>query len=184
MFAKLSTDDNPDTWFMPSVLKQVPASEMENVCVSAGPLVVNFPDGGPQNGIFCSLYMSHVLSPLNHHPYPWKLHLAFNERTCLYHDCIKFQVPKYSGSVTLLDRYEFFEVHVFTSEEELQEFWQHAQNAIFSGITTVRDTLGYSNNKPHPAIICPNTTHTDKTHPAYIKNEKWICTSDFVCSGN
>ena len=182
VFAKLSTDVGPDTWFMPSVLKQVPAIEMENVCVSAGPLVVNFPDGGPQNGIFCSL-MSHVLSPLNLHPYPWKLHLASNEPTCLYRDCIKFQVPKYAGSVTLIDRYEFFEVHVFTSEEEMQELWQHTQNAIFSGITTVRDTLGYSNNKPHPAIICPNTTHTDKTHPAYIKNEKWICTSDSCVFG-
>ena len=182
VFAKLSTDEGPDTWFMPSVLKQVSAVKMGEVCVSAGPLVVNFPDGGPQNGIFCSL-MSHVLSPLNLHPCPWKLHLASNEPTCLYRDCIKFQVPKYAGSVTLIDRYEFFEVHVFTSEEEMQELWQHTQNAIFSGITTVRDTLGYSNNKPHPAIICPNTTHTDKTHPAYIKNEKWICTSDSCVFG-
>ena len=182
VFAKLSTTEGPDTWFMPSVLKQVPAVKMGEVCVSAGPLVVNFPDGGPQNGIFCSL-MSHVLSPLNLHPHPWKLHLASNEPTCLYRDCIKFQVPKYAGSVTLIDRYEYFEVHVFTSEEEMQELWQHAQNAIFSGITTVRDTLGYSNNKPHPAIICPNTTHTDKTHPAYIKNEKWICTSDSCVFG-
>ena len=182
VFAKVSTDEGPDTWFMPSVLKQVPGIEMVNVCVSAGPLVVNFPDGGPQNGIFCSL-MSHVLSPLNHHPYPWKLHLASNEPTCLYRDCIKFQVPKYAGYITLIDRYEYFEVHVFTSEEEMQELWQHALNAIFSGITTVRDTLGYSNNKPHPAIICPNTSHTDKTHPAYIKNEKWICTSDSCVFG-
>ena len=182
VFAKLSTDEGPDTWFMPSVLKQVPAVKMGEVCVSAGPLVVNFPDGGPQNGIFCSL-MSHVLSPLNLHPHPWKLHLASNEPTCLYRDCIKFQVPKYAGSVTLIDRYEYFEVHVFTSEEEMQELWQHAQNAIFSGITTVCDTLGYSNNKPHPAIICPNTTHTDKTHPAYIKNGKWICTSDSCVFG-
>ena len=182
VFAKLSTDEGPDTWFMPSVLKQVPAVTMGEVCASAGPLVVNFPDGGPQNGIFYSL-MSHALSPLNPHPCPWKLHLASNEPICLYRDCIKFQVPKYAGSVTLIDRYEYFEVHVFTSEEEMQELWQHAQNAIFSGITTVRDTLGYSNNKPHPAIICPNKTHTDKTHPAYIKNEKWICTSDSCVFG-
>ena len=182
VFAKLSIDEGPDIWFMPSVLKQVPAVVMGEVCVSAGPLVVGFPDGGPQNGIFCSL-MSHVLSPLNHHPCPWKLHLASNKPTCLYRDCIKFQVPTYAGSITLIDRYEYFEVHVFTSEEEMEELWQHTRNAIFSGITTVRDTLGYSDNKPHPAIICPNTTHTDKTHPAYIKNEEWICTSDACVFG-
>ena len=183
VFAKLSTDEGPDTWFMPSVLKQVPRVKMGEVCVSAGPLVVNFPDGGPQNGIFCSL-MSHVLSSLNLHPCPWKLCLSANEPTCLYRDCIEFEVPEYAGSVTLIDRYEYFEVHVLTSEEKMQELWQHVRNAIFSGIATVSDTLGYSNNKPRPAIICPAThkdkTLTDKTHPAYIKDEDggWICTSD------
>ena len=183
VFAKLSTDEGPDTWFMPSVLKQVPAIEMENVCAPAGPLVVNFPDGGPQNGIFCSL-MSHVLSPQNPHPCPWKLCLSANEPTCLYRDCIEFEVPDYAGSVTLIDCYEYFEVHVLTSEEKMQELWQHVRNAIFSGIATVSDTLGYSNNKPRPAIICPAThtdkTLTDKTHPAYIKDQDggWICTSD------
>ena len=179
VFAKLSTDEGSDTWFMPSVLKQVPAIEMKNLC---SPLVVDFPDGGPQTGIFCSL-MSHVLSILNQYPCPWKLRLASNKPVCLYRDCIEFQVPNYAGSVTLIDRYEYFEVHVFTSEEELQELWQHVQNALFSGIAAVCDTLGYSTNKPRPAIICPNATHEDKTHPAYIKNEKWVCTSDSCVFG-
>ena len=178
VFAKLSTDEGPDTWFMPSVLKQVPAVKMGEVCVSGGPLVVNFPDGGPQNGIFCSL-MSHVLSPQNLHPHPWKLCLSSNEPTCLYRDCIEFEVPKFAGSITLIDRYEYFEVHVLTSKKKMQELWQHVRNAIFSGIATVCGTLGYSNNKPRPAIICP-ITHTEKTHPAYIKedDDEWICTSD------
>ena len=175
VFAKLSTDEGPGTWFMPSVLRQVPAEKTREVCVSAGPLVVDFPDGGPQNGIFCSL-MSHVLSPQNSHPHPWKLCLSSNEPTCLYRNCIQFHVPEY-GSVTLMDRYQYFEVHVSTSEEEMQELWQHVRNAIFSGIESVCGVLSYSNNKPRPAIICP-TAHTDKAHAAYIKNGKWNCTSD------
>ena len=181
VFAKLSTDDGPDTWFMPSVLKQVPAEEMGEVCGSTGALVVDFPDGGPQNGIFCSL-MSHVLSPENHHPCPWKLRLSSDEPACLYRDCIQFQVPEYIGSVTLIDRYDYFEVHVFTSEEEKQELWQHTRNALFSGIETVCETLGYSDNKPRPAIVCP-AAHIGKSHPAYIKNEKWACTSDSCVFG-
>ena len=175
VFAKLSTDDDcPDTWFMPSVLKQVPA---EKVCVSPGPLVADFPDGGPQNGIFCSL-MSHVLSPQNRHPHPWKLCLSSNEPTCLYRNCIEFHVPEY-GTVTLIDRYKYFEVHVSTSEEEMHELWQHARNALFSGI----ESVCYSNNKPRPAIICPKP-HSDKPHSAYIKNGKWNCTSDMRRRGN
>ena len=181
VFAKRSTDEGPDTWFMPSVLRQVPAEKMKEVCVSASALVVDFPDGGPQNGIFCSL-MSHVLSPQNHHPHPWKLCLSSNEPTCLYRNCIQFYVPEY-GSVTLIDRYQYFEVHISncSSEEEMQELWQHIRIAVFSGIESVCGVLGYSDNKPRPAIICP-IPHTDKPHAAYIKNGKWNCTSDMrVC---
>ena len=182
VFAKLSTDDDcPDTWFIPSVLKQVPAEKMEEVCVSPGPLVADFPDGGPQNGIFCSL-MSHVLSPQNRHPHPWKLCLSSNEPTCLYRNCIEFHVPEY-GTVTLIDRYEYFEVHVHTTKDKMQELWQHTQNALFSGIESVCGTLGYSNNKPRPAIICPKP-HSDKSHSAYIKNGRWNCTCDNREFGN
>ena len=182
VFAKLSTDDDcPDTWFMPSVLKQVPAEKMEEVCVSPGPLVADFPDGGPQNGIFCSL-MSHVLSPQNRHPHPWKLCLSSNEPTCLYRNCIEFKVPKY-GTVTLIDRYEYFEVHVYTTKDKMKELWQHTRNALFSGIESVCGTLGYSNNKPRPAIICPKP-HSDKSHAAYIEDGKWNCTCDDREFGN
>ena len=182
VFAKLSTDDDcPDTWFMPSVLKQVPAEKMEEVCVSPGPLVADFPDGGPQNGIFCSL-MSHVLSPQNRHPHPWKLCLSSNEPTCLYRNCIEFHVPEY-GTVTLIDRYEYFEVHVYTTKDKMQELWQHTRNALFSGIESVCGTLGYSDNKPRPAIICPKP-HSDKSHSAYIKNGRWNCTCDDREFGN
>ena len=182
VFAKLSSEEGPDTWFMPSVLKQVPAEKMAEVSVSAGPLVVDFPDGGPQNGIFCSL-MSHVLSPLNSQPEPWKLCLSSNEPKCLYRDCIEFHVPD-CGSVTLMDRFEYFEVHVSdtTSEKEEQELWQHVKRALFCGIESVSDTLGYSNNKPRPAIVCPRP-HTDQPHAAYIKNGKWNCTSDMTVRG-
>ena len=183
VFAKLSTDDGTEeTWFMPSVLKQVPAEKMEEVCVSCGRLVIDFPDGGPQNGIFCSL-MSHVLSPLNSHPHPWKLCLSSNEPTCLYRNCIEFHVPD-CGSVTLMDHFEYFEVHVShtTSDKEQKELWQHVEKALFSGIESVSDTLGYSNNKPRPAIICPKS-HTDRPHAAYIKDGKWSCTNDMTVRG-
>ncbi|CAI8046508.1 hypothetical protein GBAR_LOCUS25733, partial [Geodia barretti] len=42
--------------------------------------------------------------------------------------------------------------------------------------------LGYSNNKPRPAIICPKS-HSDKAHTAYIKDGKWNCTSDMKIRG-
>ena len=174
VFARQRSEEGPETWFMPSVLRHIPASEM--IKSSAGGLVVAFPDGGPQSGVFCSL-MSHVLSPENHSPYPWKLHLSSQEPSCLYRDCIQFEVPEFPGSVTLIDRYEYFEVHLFTSEANEKELWGHVRKAIFDGIEMVDETLGYSNNKPRPAIVCPRT-HTDRPHPAYILGKEWICTCD------
>ena len=176
VFARLWNDEGPETWFMPSVLRHISASDMEKRCSSAGALVVDFPDGGPQSGVFCSL-MSHVLSPENHSPNSWKLHLSSQEPSCLYRDCIQFEVPKYPGLVTFADRYEYFEVHVFTSKTWEKELWGHVRKAVFGGIETVDETLGYSNNKPRPAIVCPRT-HTDRPHPAYIQDKEWICTSD------
>ena len=179
MFARQKSEEGPETWFMPSVLRHIPASEM--IKSSAGGLVVDFPDGGPQSGVFCSL-MSHILSPENHSPYPWKLHLSSQEPSCLYRDCIQFEVPEFPGSVTLIDRYEYFEVHLFTSEDEEKKLWGHVRKAIFEGIEMVDETLGYSNNKPRPAIVCLRT-HTDRPHPAYIQDKKWICTCDLNVFG-
>ena len=176
VFARQRSEEGPETWFMPSVLRHIPASEMIKKSASAGGLVVDFPDGGPQSGVFCSL-MSHVLSPENQSPYPWKLHLSSQEPSCLYRDCIQFEVPEFPGSVTLIDRYEYFEVHLFTSEANEKELWGHVRKAIFDGIEMVDETLGYSNNKPRPAIVCPRT-HTDRPHPAYIRGKEWICTCD------
>ena len=175
VFARQRNEEGPETWFMPSVLRHIPATS-EIFKSSAGGLVVDFPDGGPQSGVFCSL-MSHVLSPENHSPYPWKLHLSSQEPSCLYRDCIQFEVPEFPGSVTLIDRYEYFEVHLFTSEAKEKELWGHVRKAIFDGIEMVDETLGYSNNKPRLAIVCPRT-HTDRPHPAYVKDKEWICTCD------
>ena len=182
VFAKLESEEGTDTWLMPSVLRQVAEEKVNEVCVSAGPLVVDFPDGGPQNGIFCSL-MAHVLSSQHPHPHPWKLCLSSNQPKCLYRDCIQFHVPDF-GSVTLVDRFLYFETHVSdtTSKEEEQKLWQHVYNSIFNGIERVSDMLGYSDNKPRPAIICPKR-HTDKAHAAYIKDGKWNCTSDMGVRG-
>ena len=181
VFAKLEREEGPDTWLMPSVLRQV-TKKVKEVCVSVGSLAVDFPDGGPQNGIFCSL-MAHVLSPQHPHPHPWKLCLSSNQPKCLYRDCIQFHVPDF-GSVTLVDRFQYFEVHISdtTSQEEKQELWRHVNRSVFCGIQKISEMLGYSNNKPRPAIICPKS-HTDKDHTAYIKDGKWNCTSDMGLRG-
>ena len=174
VFARLS----PDTWFMPCVLKHLKPEDIRPHCVSPSPLVVHFPDGGPQHGVCCSL-IAHVLSTANRHPCPWSVRLAHNSPACLYRNCIQFQVSSdYNGFVLLIDRYTYFEVHVRTSPSKLVEVWRHVRCAVFSGLESVLITLGYSNNKPSPAILCPSHTTANSSHPAYIRNKEWTCSLD------
>ena len=171
VFARLS----PDTWFMPCVLKHLKPQEIRQFCVTASPLVVHFPDGGPQHGVCCSL-IAHVLSTANQHPSAWSIRLANKRPACLYRNCIQFQVSGYGGFVMLIDRYTYFEVHIRTSPKKLLELWQLVRCALFSGLESVSITLGYSNNKPSPAILCP--IHTETSHPAPVRDGEWICSSD------
>ena len=171
VFARLS----PDTWFMTCVLKHKTQQEISKYCVSPSPLVVHFPDGGPQHGVCCSL-IAHVLSTANQRPSPWDILQEDNRPACLYRNCIQFQVPGYGGFVMLIDRYTYFEVHVHTSVKKLLELWQHVRYAVLNGIDSVSVRLGYSNNKPSPAILCPIHTETPR-HPAPIRDGEWICSS-------
>ena len=173
VFARLS----PDTWFMPCVLKHLKPEEIRPHCVSLSPLVVHFPDGGPQHGVCCSL-IAHVLSSANRHPCPWSVRLAHNSPACLYRNCVQFQVSDYNGFVLLIDRYTYFEVHVRTSRSKLVEVWRHLRCAVFSGLESVSIRLGYSNNKPSPAILCPSHTTANSSHPAYIRDKEWTCSLD------
>ena len=173
VFARLS----PDTWFMPCVLKHLKPEEIRPHCVSLSPLVVHFPDGGPQHGVCCSL-IAHVLSSANRHPCPWSVRLAHNSPACLYRNCIQFQVSDYNGFVLLIDRYTYFEVHVRTSHSKLVEVWKHVRCAVFSGLESVSITLGYPSNKPSPAILCPSHTTANSSHPAYIRDKEWTCSLD------
>jgi hypothetical protein len=173
VFARLS----PDTWFMPCVLKHLKPEEIRPHCVSPSPLVVRFHDGGPQHGVCCSL-IAHVLSTANRHPCPWSVRLAHNSPACLYRNCIQFQVSDYNGFALLIDRYTYFEVHVRTSRSKLLEVWRHVRCAVFSGLESVSTKLGYSNNKPSPAILCPSHTTANSSHPAYIRNKEWTCSLD------
>ena len=171
VFARLS----PDTWFMPCVLKHLKAEEIQPHCKSRSPLVVHFPDGGPQHRVCCSL-IAHVLLGANQYPSSWDILQKDKAPACLHRNCVQFQVSGYGGYVMLIDRFTFFEVHVHTSKRKLVELWGHVRSAVFKGLSAVSLRLGYFDNKPGPAILCP-CGQTEKAHPAYIRDGEWICSS-------
>ena len=66
VFAKLSTDEGPDTWFMPSVLRQVPPQKIREVCVGWSPSGRLSRRWSPER----NLLLANVSRPLSPKPSP------------------------------------------------------------------------------------------------------------------
>ena len=169
-------------WFVPSILPFLKEEEVEQHCVSKErALVINFSDGGPQNGIFSST-VSFLLSSDNTSPSPWQvLKDESNEPVCLKCNIVAFMVGNFPGEVTLIEEWTHFEIHLKTRPACEGYLWQHVYTAVFKGLAKAAEIHHYSNcdNVRHAAIRCPvqRNDHPSTPHPATIDHEgNWTCT--------
>ena len=193
VFADLSEG----VYFMPCLLQVVTSEVVSRYRVSGEKaLALHFPDSGPLLGMFCST-VAYLLSPENSHPCPWKV--VTNEAgtpECLKRNVVQFSVPKvtdgttrsdFAGTVLLIDHFTHFEIHVDTHKTEEAELWQLAHDAVFAGLKKAGKTIGYKNNIPVPAIVCPGCpkrggrpAHSNcPPHPAIVENGVWKCSGYF-----
>ena len=117
--------------FMPCLLRILDSKEVARHRATssspAAPLVLLFPQsGGPLLGVFCSL-MVFLLSPDNHFPSPWKLLLDSSAPACLYRNCVVFTIPRYPGTITLIDSFAFLK---FTSRFQLPLLQGFCQSCV------------------------------------------------------
>jgi GTPase SAR1 family protein len=172
VFAEMSED----VYFMPCLLQVVAWEVVEEHRVSGGKaLALHFPDSGPLMGTFCST-VAYLLSPENSHPCPWRV--VQNEAgapECLHRNVIKFTIPKYVGTVSLIDHFTHFELHLCTHPKKAAQLWKLAHDAVFAGLKKAGKTIGYTNNTPVPAIVCPAHLHPAKPHPAVVTDGVWAC---------
>ena len=100
-------------YFMPSLLYMVTPEEVSKYLPppssSAAPLLVHFPAGCAQNGVFCALIV-YLISKCQ-----WKVECD-TKGTPLWasHSCVRFQLPGKPASILLVDTFSYFEVHVTT----------------------------------------------------------------------
>ena len=171
VFAELSSD----VWFMPSLLEVVSKNVESHRVSYKTALVIHFLDSGPQNGMFCSM-VSFILSPDNHHCSWEVLNDKSGRPKCLERNVMKFKVVNFPGSVTLIDCFTHFEVHVKTQPTKEVEVWKLVKLSVFAGLKKASEILGYVGNFK-AAIICPK--HSSTPHPAVINDEgEWICSND------
>ena len=153
------------------------------------PLVIQFPEGCPRKGVFCSLIC--FLTSQQNSPSPWSIlrEQGVSSPACLYRNCIQFKVYGCPGTVTLIDAYTHFEVHVKVKPSTLDKICQHLCQGIFNTILTGIDkasiNLGYYKFIPPPALLCPTLTllcpcGMSNTHVAEVNSKLgiWVCSID------
>ena len=181
----------PDTeFFMPSLLRSVPLSELETHRVfnsSADPILIRFVSGCIRCGVFCCLvvYLMKVCG--------WKVCLPSGEPALLARNCVKFKYPKRPCSITLVDAFSYIEVHMKASLPVCKELCPLIRKHIISGIEVASDSLHYNNDHPEIAIFCPHTASSEqgdnksifKKHYAEVDSTSvyWCCSLDIDCCG-
>ena len=170
-FLKLMTDRlivahliSNEEYFMPSLLRTLETREVDQYRVTASgaaPLAIHFSCGWVPHGVFCSL-VAFLQSSQNSSS--WRLSLCPEDPTkpwCLTRNCIKFQFPGAPGSVTLIDTFSHFEVHVDAPYEVCVRLCWSIQQTLFRGIQKATETLRYSQLVPKLAFLCKH----DNTRP-------------------
>ena len=177
VFAEISEG----VYFMPCLLQVVDWKVVEEHRVSGEKaLALHFPDSGPLMGMFCST-VAYLMSSSNRHPCPWKVvQDEAGTPKCLHRNVIKFTVPKSKapGTISLIDHFTHFELHLHTHPKKAPELWKLAHDAVFAGLKKAGETIGYTNNTPVPAIVCPTHPHPAKPHPATVTDGVWACSVD------
>ena len=173
--AKLSND----AWFMPSLLEVVLEGEVQKYRLSLNTaLIIHFPDGGPQDGMFCCM-VAFVLSHNDTGRHPWELSMKNNQPICLKRNVIQFNAPNLPGSITMIDYFTHFEVHVQTCDEkgkDERKLWQLVYRSVFNGLKKASKILGYEDNTYEHAIACKY--HPERFHIAIVNGGWWICSED------
>ena len=165
-------------FFMPALLPVLDDDKISQYRVSedstAVAFALDFPLGAPRLGTYCTL-SCFLVSSDNEFPCSWKINLLpySNTPVLLYRNCIQFSVPGYPGSVTLIDTFKHFEVHVITAKEEYFELCTYVRQAILTGIKKAAVTLGYNNATPSPALLC--SCGVGDPHVARFGKKNLIC---------
>ena len=168
VFAELSED----VYFMPCLLQVVSSEVVAQYRASnEKALVVHFPKSGPLMGMFCCT-VAYLLSPENAQ---WEVvKNKAGTPICLNRNVIQFTTPKVAGTVSLIDHFTHFEIHIDTPPTRVAQMWKLVHDTVFAGMKKARKTLGYMNNVPVPSIVCP--AHPTTPHPATVEDDgTWTC---------
>ena len=172
---------NSTEFFVPAILRKLTKEELdqhrEKYSTSTASLVLGFPDhGGPLLGVFCATVVA-LLSDDNLNPRPWRVNMDHITPTCLYRNCVKFNIPKCPGSITVIDSFEHIEVHISRAAAR-KDYPKVIKRAVFDCLRKATLALHYDYTKPTIGFGCPCKS-VSEFHLATIGEDPiWICSKD------
>ena len=165
IFASLAANQ----YFMPSLLPVIPAESISRPSSTITPLLVHFPSKCAQNGVFCALVV-HLLTICK-----WELQIKDGNQACISRNCIQFKLPEKPATITLIDSFSFFEVHLNTPSQIIPS---EVRKAVFDGLENAYSKLKYNNSKPRGGYFCKCGLSTPHVATQYTEGEKHylVCT--------
>ena len=177
-------------YFVPALLKRLKSEELDQHRSSplsvASPLVLSFVEhGGPLIGVFCASVVA-LLSEDNIYPRPWVLSKEQKYKTpsCLYRNCVEFEIPDQSNFITMIETFEYIEVHIdaqsaaCSDDEDLHNDCPKIRESIMKALKKATTALHYEFSEPKIGFGCP--CGESIFHQATISDngKRWICTKN------
>ena len=168
--------------FVPALLRDLGKEDVDKHRLSSTTLssfAIQFPDGGPRKGIFCSL-LCWLASPENSSSYKWSISVdEIGAPICLYRNCIQFDLSDSPATIMLIDTYTHFELHFSIDEEFIDDLYPkiipEVRESIFKGLHKASINLRYYNSSPKPAFVCPCGEGDAHIAIGNIKLRFWTC---------
>ena len=163
-------------YFMPSLLQMVSPKmvkkQLPPPSSSAAPLLVYFPAGCAQNGVFCALVV-YLLSNCQ-----WTFACSDQGTPlCVSRSCIRFQISGKPVSITLVDSFKYFQLHVETVSIKSPKVCPMIRESIFRGLKAAAESLKYNNSTPVLAFFCKCSSSLHAATPTIDDEDRYLtCT--------
>ena len=168
---------------MPCLLRTMESQKVDQYRVTSStsavaPLAIHFSCKLVPHGVFCSL-VAFLRSSENSSS--WSLFPCPNdpiEPQCLTRNCIKFQFPGAPGSLTLIDAFSHFEVHVKVKHGIcVHSVCPSICKTLSEGIRKAAETLKYSILVSKQAFLCNCKHRNTQPHLAIPEDAVgyWKC---------
>ena len=165
--------------FVPALLSDLSNEDLEKrrIDFHVPSLALQFRDGGPPKGLF-SFLLCGLVSSENDCSAPWSLSTDdLGSPVCHYRNCVQLDIPNSPVTMTLIDSYTHFEVHVDILDDDdlCNRYLPLVKEALYRTLQKASLQLCYPDSKPTSALVCP--CGRGKAHVATISFDYsyWTC---------